>query len=391
MRLHLINEGRGRAWVITPMLSAALVVGIMAPSFATIHAGDTLFVKVWNHPELSKQVTVDADGAIRVPLSGAVNVGGLDETQAGKRLADALRSVVAYPAVSVETMQQGSSVFVTGGPGGVLKYQPGETLSAAIADLMQSSVPTSQSLNEAGQSVTTVDTSNAALRSRIDLHRVGLQRDGKLLGSFDIVALEASGETGPLLEPGDTIAFSYKPVQVRVLGDVGRPGITYLAADQSISEAVTQAGGLLPTSASNHILLQRGGQVRSLALGDPIFNEPAQSGDVITIPAAPRVNVVGTVVTPGVVTLKTDATLLSAMYTAGGPTKMANLKDVQVVHGSVKTSYDVTALTHGDMSQNPLLADGDTVVVPQGHYVDWTNFFGILGGVAAGLASRVPF
>ena len=72
---------------------------------------------------------------------------------------------------------------------------------------------------------------------------------------------------------------------------------------------------------SNHVLLQRAGSTRSLALGDTAFNQPAQTGDVLTIPAAPRVNVVGTVVTPGVVALKTDPTLLSAclLYTSRIP------------------------------------------------------------------------
>ena len=61
------------------------------------------------------------------------------------------------------------------------------------------------------------------------------------------------------------------------------------------------------------------------------------------------------------------------------------------VHAGTTKSYDVTKLTHGDMSQNPMLADGDTVLVPEGHNIDWSGIFGILGGIAAGLASRVPF
>jgi protein involved in polysaccharide export with SLBB domain len=373
-----------------PALVFALVAGTITPAFAAIRAGDTLYIKVWNHPELSEQVTVDADGGVRVPLSGVVDVGGLEETQASKKLADALRADIKYPAVSVETISQGKNLFVSGGPGGVLKYDPGETLAVAIADLMQSAPTTTQSLNAAGQTMTTGADPNAALRARIDLHHVKLRRDGNVLGDYDTIALGQNGDTGPSLEPGDTIVFSYKPIQVRVIGDVALPGTTYLAADQSLSEAVTQAGGVLPTSASNHILLQRDGVTRSLALGDPAFTAPAQSGDLVTVPAAPRVNVVGTVVTPGVVALKTDATLLSAMYTAGGPTKQANLRDVQVVHDGKSTTYNVTALTHGDMSQNPTLQDGDTVVVPQGHNVDWTGIFGILSGIAAGLATRVP-
>jgi protein involved in polysaccharide export with SLBB domain len=157
-----------------------------------------------------------------------------------------------------------------------------------------------------------------------------------------------------------------------------------------MSEAITEAGGLLPTSSSNHILLQRGGETQSLALGDPIFAQPAQNGDVITVPQAPRVTVVGLVVTPGVVSLKTDNTLLSAVYTAGGPSKFADLRNVEIVHGDVKTSYNIVSLTHGDTSQNPVLHDGDTVIVPRNHGIDFDPFLGIVGGVVAGLVNHVP-
>lgn len=356
---------------------------------AAIHPGDSLFVKVWNHPELSKQVTVDSTGGVRVPLSGVVVVGGLDEVEAGKKLTDALRPVVAHPAVSVEMVEQGKNLFVSGGPGGVLKYQAGETLSAAIADVMQSVPVQQQSLNDSGRSLSLADGQSAAVRARIDLHHVKVQRDGKLLGDFDTVALGEDGNPGPMLEPGDTIVFSYNPIRVRVAGDVARPGLTYLGERQSVSEAIAQAGGLLPTAASNHIVLQRDGQTTSLALGDPLLSTPAQNGDLLTIPTAPRINVVGTVATPGVVSLKTDATLLSAIYTAGGPTRRANLKDVQVVHGNVKTTYNVVALTRGDISQNPVLQDGDTVVVPMSSGLDLSGFFSVLGGIAAGLSSRI--
>jgi polysaccharide biosynthesis/export protein len=380
-----------RIGALATLFASAFVLGTIAPAFAAISAGDTLFVHVWNHPELSKQVTVDADGGVRVPLSGVVVIGGMDEAAAAQKLSDSLRRYVVFPAVSIETIEQGKTLFVSGGPGGVLKYQPGETLSAAISDVMQSAPQSTQSLNEAGQSVTKIDGSQTALRARIDLRNVKVLRDGKQLGVYDTVAFGTNGDPGPLLEPGDTIVFAYKPIQVHVAGDVAQPGVTYLATDQSLSEAISQAGGSLPTAASNHILLLRGGEMQSIALGDPVFSAPAQQGDVITVPQAPRVNVVGTVATPGVVALKTDSSLLSAMYTAGGPTKGANLKDVQIVHAGTRKTYDVTKLTHGDMSQNPMLADGDTVLVPQGSLFDWSGIFGILGGIAAGFASRVPF
>jgi polysaccharide export outer membrane protein len=78
---------------------------------------------------------------------------------------------------------------------------------------------------------------------------------------------------------------------------------------------------------------------------------------------------------PGITTLKNNFTLLSAMYSAGGISKWADLRNVQVTHDGEVTHYDVTALTHGDVSQNPMLADGDTVFVPEGHKVDYSLIF----------------
>jgi hypothetical protein len=134
-------------------------------------------------------------------------------------------------------------------------------------------------------------------------------------------------------------------------------------------------------------VLERDGVRHSLAFGSPEFSEPAHSGDMILVPRAPVVTVVGMVVKPGDVTLKNDRTLLSALYAADGIQKWADLKKVQVMHNGQHVTYDVTRLTHGDVSQNPSLAAGDTVFVPEGHKIDWTPVFGALG-VALGVANR---
>jgi protein involved in polysaccharide export with SLBB domain len=354
-----------------------------APSFATdIHAGDSVTVTVWSHPELSKVAAVDADGNVRVPLSGQVNIGGLDEVAAGKKIAAALRPYVIAPAVDVEVTAQGATLFVAGGPIGELKYAPGETLATAIADEMTPPTTQTTAYNDAGQTTTKINDPSSALRAKIDQHVVKIVRDGNDAGTYDVVALNQTGEPGPQLEPGDHLVLRYKPIEVHVMGDVTQPGPTYLSPDQSMQDAISQAGGVLPTAASNHVTLVRDGQTYSLALGDPLFTAPARTGDVITVPSAPRVTVVGMVVTPGIVSLKTDPTLLSAIYTAGGPARFANLKFVQVMRDGTKTSYDLVALTHGDDAQNPTLHDGDTVLVPRSHGVDFEPFFGILGGFA---------
>ena len=348
----------------------ALVVAMMTPALAlVVHAGDELQVTVYNHPELSRKVTVDGAETVSLPLAGLVKVRGLDTTQIAEHIQEALAPYVIKPAVDVELTAQSTSVFISGGPGGVLKYEPGETLMAAIAELPP--VDKTASDNK-------ISGLAGLQRSRVDLHRVDVERDGASLGTFDLMQLSAKGEGGPQLQPGDTIALVNKEDVVHVLGDVKYPGATYVSKDETLADAIDQAGGVLDTAASAHIVLERGDTKQSLALGDAALREPAQNGDVLVVPTAPRVSVVGMVDKPGVFPLKTDFSLLNALYQAGGPTKWADLSKVQVVHEGEKNNYDIGALVHGDMSQNPPLKDGDVVFVPEGHKIDWAPIFSSL-------------
>jgi protein involved in polysaccharide export with SLBB domain len=343
-----------------------LAIGVVATTplaLASIHAGDELSVYVYNHPEISTHVSVDSLGRISLPLAGVLNVQGSSTKNAETLVENALRPYIRYPAVDIQLLSEGHSVFVSGGPGGELTIEPGETFSAALA-----AVPT----------IDGVDIQH----SRVDLTRVSLQRDGRVVGTFNARELSATGASGPVLSPGDTIVFVNKPISVQVRGDVKYPGATFLSPDEPLSDAIAQSGGLLPEAANAQYQLVRSGQERTVALGDPAFSEPAVNADVLIVPTAPRVQVVGMVATPGQVVLRTDFTLVSALYQAGGPTKHANIRKVEVTRNGVATTYNITALTHGDTSQNPTLRDGDLVLVPEGHGID-------LGGLVSGLFSAI--
>lgn len=350
------------------LLRAALVlvIGIVATmqvALASIHAGDQLSVYVYNHPELSARVSVDSLGRISLPLAGVLSVEGYSTQKAEALVENALRRYIRYPAVDVQLLSESNAVFVSGGPGGEITIEPGETLSAALA-----AVPTIDGI--------------AIQHSRVDLTRVSVQRDGRVIGTFNARELSDAGESGPVLSSGDTILLVDKPISVQVRGDVKYPGTAFLSPDEPLSDAIAQAGGLLPEAANAQYQLVRLGEQRTVALGDSVFSEPAVNGDVLVVPTAPRVQVVGMVATPGQVVLRTDFTLLSALYQAGGPTKYANIRNVVVTRNGLATTYNITALTHGDTSQNPMLRDGDLVFVPEGHGID-------LSGLAGGLFSMI--
>ena len=345
-----------------------LSFALCAPAFAAVHAGDELAVTVYNHPELSGTVTVEASGALSLPLAGTIDVRGLELPQIAQRIDAALVAYVRNPAVDVKMAAQNPVIYVTGGPGGVLKYQPGERLSDGIADLAAGAAAAERATPSTPTSATALE------HTRIDLQRVSVQRDGSILGTYDTVALASRGDGGPTLLPGDTIVLVDKPNAVRILGDVTHPGMTYLSDTETLADAVNQAGGVTPTAATGRLALQRNGTTEVVSLGDAVMQQPALSGDTLIVPTAPRVNVVGLVEKPGPVVLKTDFTLVNAIYDAGGPTKLGNLAKVTVTHDGTSHVYDAAALAHGDTSQNPMLADGDTVFVPEGNKSDFSGF-----------------
>jgi protein involved in polysaccharide export with SLBB domain len=336
-----------------------IAVSSLHPALAAIHAGDKLGVYVYNHPDISTQVTVDSLGRISLPLAGLINVNGCNARKAEGRVEDALRRYIRYPAVDVQVLAEGRSVFVSGGPGGIVAIEPGETLSAALA-----SVPRVDGMD--------------IQHSRVDLTKVSVERDDRLIGTYDARALLAAGDSGPILSPGDTIVFVNKPVSVQVQGDVRDPGTAFLSSDEPLSDAIAQLGGLLPDAADAQFQLIRSGERSTVALGDAVLSEPSRNGDVLIVPTAPRIEVAGMVAKTGEVELRTDFTLLSALYEAGGPTDHADIRNIEVMRDGHAVSYNITAISHGDFSQNPTLQGGDVVFVPRSRTFDLS---GLIGGL----------
>lgn len=313
---------------------------------------------------------MDSRERISLPMAGNVDVRGLSSDEIAMRIQRRLAVYILKPSVSVQLKSEQASIFISGGPGGVLKYEPGETLMTALGDL----APRALEVASKDGGLVAGDLS-ALQRSRIDLRRVGIVRDGVGIGNYDVVAIAALGKSSPRLSPGDTIVLVDKPVSVRIIGDVQRPGVVFLAKDEPLSAAIAQSGGILSTAETSNIELHRGGRQLTLATGDSIFNAPASSDDEIIVHSAPHVSITGFVEKPGSVLLTTNGSLLNALYETGGPTKWADIRHVKVVSHNATTTYDITGLLRGELSQNPQLADGDLVFVPEGHKISFSSVF----------------
>ena len=372
---------------------AGLSLLTIGPSYAApiVHPGDTLGVDVLNYAAViddsqgrlkalnADSVVVAADGSISIPVVGTVYVAGKSTRAIGKFIESRLSTYVRDPTVTVRLLQQSQLIFLTGATIGTLPFLPGETLSSALGQMRE------QSEKDVPTVLTPSDKNGSTLsRSAIDLRKVVLERDKHAGLPIDGEALLRSGLPGPSLAPGDTLLFASKPVRVNVRGQVAAPGPIYLYNDDTLEQAVLAAGGPLPSASTADASLLRDGKEVSLPLGGAGLRQVPHNGDTIVVRAAPRVTVLGQVPTPGEFVLKNGSTLLSALYIAGGPTKWANVRDIEVVHDGVRQSYNLSNLQHGDLSPNVPLVDGDVVYVPEGHRIDATLFFQGLVGALSG-------
>ena len=331
----------------------AVVFGVV--SAATIHPGDKVDVFVYNHPELSQQITVSSAGIISLPLAGDVNVAGLEPTDAASRVKSRLAPFVKLPAVQIRTLVEGTQVVVDGFDGGAVPLSPGESLVGVISYLQKNS------------KTNTVSPS--------DLTNVAVKRNGRVIGQYDVAALQVQGQSGPTLFPNDIVSIRNKPVAVNVRGAVKSPGIQYVAPGSTIASAIGAAGGPTEAAAPSLTIVTQNGKETVVPIGAPASAQVVATGTTIDVPNAANVQVIGNVEHQGVVQLRQDNTLLSALYLSGGPSRFGDIRKVTVMRGTQSTIYDITSLQKGDVRQNPPLQDGDIVYVPENHKIDFALLF----------------
>ncbi len=209
-----------------------------------------------------------------------------------------------------------------------------------------------------------------------------------------------------------------RPVQIGISGEVRRPGSYIITTAEAITQrptittAIERAGGITPTANIRQIQLlrrTRGGPNQLITidlttlvqLGDLSQDVTLRDGDTIFIPPAANISatdarqlaeasiagdqsqpiniaVVGEINKPGSYTVSRVnetgelLTLTRALQTAGGVTQSADVGQIQVRRQPNSGPAQVLAvnlwqLLNGDISQDIILQQGDTIYVPTGN------------------------
>ncbi len=229
-----------------PMLNATVPQELLSyqPGPYRIGPGDSLYITVWDHPELTspagtQQQTaangrlVRSDGTLFYPYIGSIKVAGMTIEEVRQAIAGKLAKYVEHPQVDVSIVGYNSQhVFLQGA---FTKTDPQSITSVPLT--------LAQALGTA-----TINPDQANMSDLV------LNRDGQNY-HLDLAALyDSRGLAKDIyLKPGDRLLLPYNDSEeVYVMGEVMRPqAVTFRTLPYiSLTQAIGRVGGLNPVTAN---------------------------------------------------------------------------------------------------------------------------------------------
>jgi polysaccharide biosynthesis/export protein len=296
---------------------------------------DVLEIKVWGHDDLSRQVTVAADGTFSFPLIGRLRAAGLTVKQLEQELAALLdKDYIVNPQVTITvTAFKSKKVFVLGEV-----HRPGSYYLSKDDTVLEVLSKAGGVTDQAGREVVIVRPAagaGASQPARLDNPNSDLIR-------VDVQALMAGDVSKNVVVQNNDTIYVPKSSVFSVFGEVRKPGSYPLEKPLTVLEALSIAGG--PTQDADpqklELLRKEGDEQRKIILNlKDLLNATdegeqkllIQDGDVLYQPRAEFFFVMGEVNKPGTYKLEQDMTVTKAISVAGGFTERASKKKVQIV------------------------------------------------------------
>ena len=282
----------------------------------TLGAGDRLRVDIFNVPEYSGEFYVLGDGAINLPVIGAIPVQGMTVQRASSLLTAYFSRYVKRPIVTISVLAPRPVQFaiageVTRAGSYIIPFTTENRKFPTITQAIQLAGGTTQTANLRQVQVRRAATGRIAYVNMFDVLQRGNTAQDITLRDGDTIYISRSENvttSDRLRLTGSNLANQDTTVKVAILGEVGKPG-TYTLQGSATGSAT--AGG--------------------------------------------RVN---------------PPTLTEAIKIAGGSTASADLSKIRVRRntrtgpGQVVPIDLISLLRSGDFSQDIILQDGDTILLP---------------------------
>jgi len=228
------------AFCVLLWLSGAAVdaVEVTTPPLVQLGPGDQIKIDVFGNPDLATTTSVADDGSIRMPLAGAVSVGGQSLTEAARRIETALKvgQILVDPQVTIVLLQSTSQRVLVFGEVKTPGSYPIKSNFTAF-DV----IALAGGLSDKGSEVVYIQRANDAgvvQQLPVDLRQIGMP-----------------SANSPALRGGDTIIVPKGTFFIG--GQVVSPGEYRVEGDMMLYQAIARAGGVTPMGSTSRVEIRR--------------------------------------------------------------------------------------------------------------------------------------
>ena len=239
-----------------------------------IGPADVLKIEVWKQPDITRNVTVNYLGEIRLPPIKKVSTLGLSVPQLEDKLTEALSRYIIDPIVFVTIVEYNSQRVIA----------LGETSTGMYT--LKRRTTLMEFLSKIGGTTENADIFHIKL----------IKKDGQTF-TYDLNELigDSQKRNEVVVSGGDTV---YVPPlelnKVYVLGEVTSPKIITIRGKLTLIDAITEAGGYTRDAATKSVMVIRGelgsqkgiriNLSRILKQGDVGQNIELKAGDIVFVP-----------------------------------------------------------------------------------------------------------
>ncbi len=354
------NAAHGASLSTAPLVKPFSYLPTQAAAYK-LGAEDVLDIRMANHPQFDRTVTIRPDGKITFPRLGDVQVSGLTTSQVAAKMKAQLERTLNNVRVEVQV-------------------KTARPLLARIIGAVKS--PNSYDIKPDWRVVDLIAAAGGLSAQSGRISGRVIRGDKTLpIDVSSAMTRPNSAANFPVL-PQDLLVLeeSTVPYQVTVSGNVGKSGPYELEDGLTLPKLLARAGGTTSGAALKEAQISRKGETITLDISPDQLQDPTspaarfimQQGDVLTVPQNKKFYLLqGRVAQPNLYPLPenpVDATLLRLLTEAGGALPDADLKNAVVTHTvngvQERTKVDLSAIQQGLAPDTQQLQDGDILLIP---------------------------
>jgi protein involved in polysaccharide export with SLBB domain len=272
---------------------------------------DELIIDIYGYSEETMNLNVSADGNIRIPLAGIVQVSGLTIEQAKVKIIRALSQI--YERINTGETKVNITL--------------GNIRSIKVLIMGEVNLPGTYTLPSLATVFNALHSSGGPTKNG-SMRNIKVIRNNKVIVTFDIYdfMLKADAKGNIRLQDQDIIKVNFYENKIEIKGEVKREGFYEVRKNETLKDVINFAGGYTNDAFKERIKVTRNTQ-KQKSVADiqqelfGMFNP--QSGDVYQVDKLlsryeNRVQINGAVFRPGTYALENGLTVLKLINKAEG-------------------------------------------------------------------------